>query len=364
MPQCLDSTLGLDALHTENPMSRRSTRLPMAVIVGLWILAAVGCANPTVTNLVSDALPRPRAKVLIGSVTDRTGSSFEFDIEDELRTKLATSLERQELLASPESVTRGRDFVLHVTISEFRPGDAFKRWLLPGWGATVLNVEGSLVESDDGALVATFQDKRSVAAGGFYTIGAEHTILGTVAEDLADELKVRITKGGVFVATPTSRADVVEAASPPAAPCAVQIVDVVDRRGGTNRIGLRTTLGDVSMGDVYLSRSVSGFVRESLEVELSAAGCRLDSGAAPVQLSCEVEKFAISTDPTILYWDVIADISVTVATVGRAPARREAFSARAVERTYLWPSESICSGVIDRAMADLMGQFRKSKIWE
>jgi len=54
----------------------------------LGLLLTQGCVTPTKTKIVSGALPRPGAKVAVGSVTNQTGRPFEFTVETELRAAL------------------------------------------------------------------------------------------------------------------------------------------------------------------------------------------------------------------------------------------------------------------------------------
>ena len=55
--------------------------------------------------------------------------------------------------------------ILTADIVQYEKGDAFKRWLVPGWGATVLVVRGALYESDN-RKVGSVDAKRTVDAGG------------------------------------------------------------------------------------------------------------------------------------------------------------------------------------------------------
>jgi uncharacterized lipoprotein YajG len=325
------------------------------------LLVTQGCVTPTKTRTVSSALPRPGAKVVAGTVTNQTGQQFKFDVESELRTALVKQLESRALLAS--SSPAAGDLLLNLSITEYRPGSPFKRWALPGWGATVLAVKGGLWELDGRKLLAEIEHQRTVAAGGFYTVGAEHHILSDVARDLAADLQVRISKGGDFVVQAKSRADVVAAAGLGPDARTVWLGGVNDRRAEPSRIGERHAAFGVSMGDVYFSREVAGYLRENLELELTAAGCRLSDTNAEVSLTCDVNKFWLHTKTTALYWDVIADISIVVSSSNQAPPKREEYSATASKRTYVWPSATLCGQVIEECMDRLMKQFREAKLW-
>jgi hypothetical protein len=58
---------------------------------------------------------------------------------------------------------------------------------MPGWGATVLVVRGTLVDADN-RTVGSVEAKRTVEAGGGYTIGAWETIFRDVANDIVTRL--------------------------------------------------------------------------------------------------------------------------------------------------------------------------------
>jgi hypothetical protein len=81
---------------------------------------------------------------------------------------------------------------MNVNIIEYRKGDAFKRWLWPGYGSTVLVVEATLLDAD-GNVDATAQANRSVDAGGGYTVGAWKKIFEDVSADLVSDLKSTVT---------------------------------------------------------------------------------------------------------------------------------------------------------------------------
>lgn len=107
-------------------------------------------------------------RIFIGDVTNKTGESFDIDIEAMLRDAMESELTKENLLGQegvPGAIT------MDISIIEYRKGDAFKRWLWPGYGSTVLVVEATLLDAE-GNVDATAQANRSVDAGGGYTIGA------------------------------------------------------------------------------------------------------------------------------------------------------------------------------------------------
>lgn len=145
----------------------------------------------------SALLPKPGALVQLREVTNTSGQTFDVDVEGMLRQAMLAALQEERLEWTRQA--RPEHFALDLRITEYRPGNAFQRWVLPGYGSTVLAVEGAVKEAQTGAVAASFVHQRSVYWGGAYTIGAWKQIFDTVAGDIARDLKVRIERGGQFV---------------------------------------------------------------------------------------------------------------------------------------------------------------------
>jgi hypothetical protein len=130
-------------------------------------------------------------RIMVGKVANKTGESFDVDIEAMLRDAMVNELAKESLLGQPGAAGV---VTMDVNIIEYRKGDAFKRWLWPGYGSTVLVVEATLLDQQ-GNVDATAQANRSVDAGGGYTVGAWEKIFEDVSADLVSDLKVNITGG-------------------------------------------------------------------------------------------------------------------------------------------------------------------------
>ena len=176
----------------EAPMSRTAGTLWVTVLLGFMLS---GCG--TVTHeaaLLSNYVPEPRSRVEVGKVTNATGQAPKVDdqdvnIEQLLSDALTEKLRQEDFLWAGDP---GRKLVLITKIVEYEPGDAFKRWLLPGWGSTIVSVECDLRDADQ--LVGTVRARRTVSFGGAYTIGAWRTIFASVADDVVSELRSKIGK--------------------------------------------------------------------------------------------------------------------------------------------------------------------------
>jgi hypothetical protein len=128
--------------------------------------------------------------VEVGEVGNVSGEQFEVDVASMLRNALSEALQEKHLVwLSPD---QPHHLILTARIVDYEPGNALRRWLLPGWGSTVLAVDAELRDADGGALVGVLSDRRAVRFGGAYTIGAWKAIFDTVAADIAHDVAAAI----------------------------------------------------------------------------------------------------------------------------------------------------------------------------
>jgi uncharacterized lipoprotein YajG len=335
-----------------------------ALLLGLVLLVmTAGCVTrQTPTRIETPGLPRPGAKVTLIEVGNATGQTFEVDVESLLRESMKEELIKQGISANGSSTASCLRLSLEIT--EYRPGSAFKRWVVPGYGATVLGVRGELLEPVSGTRIASVTHQRTISAGGLYTIGAWQYIFGWVARDIAKDLKVRIEKGGEFVVSATPRAEVVRAAVGPIENVKTICVKALDdRRTEVGRIGERKAAFGVDMGDVHFSRDVASFMKEALETELSAAGHRIVTESGDLAVTGELQSFWVRTETTPLYWDVIADAKIQLAIARGGERVQRGYAATAKKRTYVWPSASLLGQVVDQCVDDLMSKIRADTVW-
>ena len=195
-----------------NSYATTSAPLLTLSLVGASIIFLVGCGSVHHNAQFDDAFsPTAGTKIEIGQVTNESGESFEIDIEGMFTNALAEELGSENLLwVGAGSSDR---LILTTTIIEYQRGNAFKRWLLPGWGSTVLSVHCELKEAPAGGttipdvssagprvagagagLVGSIEARRSVSIGGGLSIGAWRTIMNSVAEDVIEELESGVTR--------------------------------------------------------------------------------------------------------------------------------------------------------------------------
>jgi hypothetical protein len=173
-----------------NPFQKTASLLILGTIVVL--LAGCGAANRTV-RLEDGYTLKQGSRIQAGNATNVTGNTFEeIDIEKAFKEELDKSLVKNGLNGAGSDA--GKSFLLPCKIVEYEQGNAFKRWLLPGWGATALSVQCDLREIPGERTVGSVEARRTVSAGGGYTIGAWKTIFTTVADDVSMEISSKIGK--------------------------------------------------------------------------------------------------------------------------------------------------------------------------
>jgi hypothetical protein len=162
-----------------------SRALPFAGMALPVLLLLVGCHYVSQTEIVTQAQYQtgPVSLALV-PCTDRTGTRTRDVAAD------ATEALERAIAGSNEFVlgVAGR-YRLNCDVSEYMPGNAVQRWILPGWGQTVGKISAMLTDTSTGATVALITGEARVAAGGLYTIGADTYIVDAAATDIARQLR-------------------------------------------------------------------------------------------------------------------------------------------------------------------------------
>lgn len=178
-------------------MLKLREKRPAPILVCLWCLVLAGCGSAAQSTILEPGFElRPNPLISVGEITNVSppypnDEEVELDPLQELRTQLEQQLQENDMLMTQGSA--GNTFALIPEIKEYRPGSAFKRWLWPGYGSTILWVESELREGNK--KVGTISTKRTVDAGGAYTAGAYRSIFGSVAEDIVTDLKKKLSPG-------------------------------------------------------------------------------------------------------------------------------------------------------------------------
>ena len=178
--------------------SYRSNTIGMATAAFMIVLILfAGCANVQhQAKLDKTYLPKEDVSIRVDKVVNDTGFDFDIDIETKLADALEDKLLEEDLLwlggEEPAALS------MESRIVGYRKGSAFKRWMMPGWGATQLSIRCELKDGK-GNKVGSAMASREIVAGGLYTVGAWQTVFNDVAHDVAVDLRTQIEAQGYVV---------------------------------------------------------------------------------------------------------------------------------------------------------------------
>lgn len=160
-------------------------------IILLALIVNVGCSTKVqIERLSPEVAIKHDALFAVGDIKDDSGYATsekdeQFNLKEAMSSALSQVLTKEGL--------NGNGYEIKTTILQYSPGNAFARWLIPGAGATKLQVECE-VYSDEGILLAKIPVERMIAAGGGYTIGAWKYVFTDVAEAVVGAMKKHFLK--------------------------------------------------------------------------------------------------------------------------------------------------------------------------
>lgn len=140
--------------------------------------------------MAANATLTPESKFVVGDISNATNHDIVVDYKALLAKALEAHLTTAGLLGSASG---GSPITIECRVTDYAPGSAMKRWMMPGWGATKLTVVADLKR--DGAVIATVKALRTVEAGGLYTVGDDTAVFDTVGGLIVDEIKKKVTGG-------------------------------------------------------------------------------------------------------------------------------------------------------------------------
>ena len=155
----------------------------------LAVLAIAGCAaDLAVKQSVSDvrglSAAGTRLSIQVLPCINRT----EYAARDIGKEATSALLDKLAAVNEFDVDVKGR-YVLACDISTFVEGSAFKRWLMPGWGATTGQIAVMVTDSTTGETVAIVRGHATVAAGGLYSVDADRIILSSALDDVVQQLR-------------------------------------------------------------------------------------------------------------------------------------------------------------------------------
>lgn len=142
-----------------------------------------GCANTSSQIVSNPEHLTPPLTFQLGQCKDHTGNS-QRDLGREATEALAGQLQkRPSMPVAPDGRYR-----IDCRVEAFQEGNAWKRWVMPGWGQTTARISVTLIDSQSGSEVLTLEGDSAVVGGGLYSLGADRHILESAAGAVVDKL--------------------------------------------------------------------------------------------------------------------------------------------------------------------------------
>ena len=342
----------------------KNIKLLSFFLIGIGLILS-SCAKPTSGTGPGKMLalePGYKYKIETIDITDEV--QFEVDVKEMLRIALEKSLQDKNMLwdGSPDKKYYG----ISLRIIDYEMGNAFKRWLLPTYGSTILSVHTDITDLEKNEIVSFMEHKQTIAAGGLYSVGAWDYVFDQVAKDIVIDIERKFTgkEGGFFVQLDPWLEKETEVPNSTISQ-KIHISSFQDLRSQINIIGERTAL-NVPMGDIYANRDVLTYVREAMQNELLASGNNLSElKDCDIILQGDLIKFWVQTPSTPLYWDIIGEIEVKliVSSPSTNKSIEKIYKAQSQSRTYVWPTEKLVTTVVADTVKSLMFDIRKDRVW-
>ncbi len=156
----------------------------IAALIGTW-----GCGTARHSAKVEGgAALRPGVRIQVVDVSNDSKNLPDVDMIGLLWDSLKLQLHKESLLWTKED--GGTPLLMEAHITKYKKGDDIQRWLVPGFGSTVLAVRCEVKDGD--ALVASVEVQRSIAYGSGIQYRAWKKIFAQVAEDAVRELRTKL----------------------------------------------------------------------------------------------------------------------------------------------------------------------------
>lgn len=158
----------------------------------LLLVFAGGCATGKPMTWMEQGTDLSSYKVYeVTPVVNDTGKKYDFDVAGEITEAIKTKLKDKGYVIAGDGAGGEGVLVLKCSLTAYEPGSALKRWLAPGYGATQCTVKCPLIDKKTGKPIGEIMVAKAISAGGLYSIGAHKSILGIVADDIAEQIDAK-----------------------------------------------------------------------------------------------------------------------------------------------------------------------------
>lgn len=163
----------------------------------------------------------------------------------------------------------------------------------------------------------------------------------------------------LLITLPTYQTHLKERKASSGLPVKIHVEPLEDQRRGAvgGLIGEKTTIGNAPMGNIEMNPIPTNILEQLLKSELKALGYKIVGSDEEFRIDAQLKEFKVVTPATALYWDVNGAIDLNLTIVHRwGKIHNSHYTATCTDRTYIWPSEGIITGVVN----DCLGKIAAS----
>lgn len=163
------------------------------IIYFLFLVFIVGCATTKPMLQMGEGVSLAGYKAFeVMPVINETGKVFEFNVEDKLTQNIKSKMKEKGYVINEEKEEKVSMLIIKSSLVAYAPGNAAKRWLLPGAGKTRCTVRTSLIDKMTGELIGEIVIDEEVGTGGLFSVGADKWILKVVAKSISNEIDKKV----------------------------------------------------------------------------------------------------------------------------------------------------------------------------
>lgn len=144
-------------------------------------------------------------------------------------------------------------------------------------------------------------------------------------------------------------------------PATVRVLPFNDDRKDLDAEGQVSAALGVPMGRVRFEPSPATVLGRVISSEIGSAGHLVRDSLDAAQITGAVVEFDTRTVTTLLYWDVIGSLAVSLQISGAREAQPAAvldYRVRCSERTYVWATEAVIAATMNKCVNDFANQVR------
>ncbi len=181
------------------------------------------------------------------------------------------------------------------------------------------------------------------------------TALGNVTRNNAAMIGASVVRVGIprHIASPGA------SALSSVAALTLRVLPFNDDRKNIDLEGMTTAAFGVPMGRLRFEPGPATLLGQAVASEFTMAGHTVTDSANVVQVTGAVQSFEVQTETTLLYWEVIGELGMSLQVSGAGDMTGSlAYQTRCTDRTYVWPGESVIAKVMGKCINDVAAKLR------